>query len=291
MRFDEQAIELSPEEKLIVSEIDSRLLVLKLNKQFGAITNEYLKIADEIKSGVRTHPLLASGRVETARLQIWAMKECTEAIRRVWTSVWEQQGNVKTARFVRFVFKLISISIEHSRKAGISAINQLVHGERNRQLQLNRLEQAALNLRSETYQDLEVEARELEHEQRIAKVNPPAKSASAATRMLDGATSPAAENLKKRTRSKSRDQQTREELMLPVLKKGHDGVRYCLDMDRGRVPPLKRWIQQQWPGSYATAYRDPVWRKRLQDDKYKVRRRLVKAGRLTPPLALKAKSE
>jgi len=33
-------LELSPEEKLIVSEIDSRLLVLKLNKQFGAITNE-----------------------------------------------------------------------------------------------------------------------------------------------------------------------------------------------------------------------------------------------------------
>jgi hypothetical protein len=57
-----------------------------------------------------------------------------------------------------------------------------------------------------------------------------------------------------------------------ALQLGHEGLAYCRDVDRERPPIPPVWLGNGWPGSYAKAYSDPKWTKRIQDQKSKIQK-------------------
>jgi hypothetical protein len=60
-----------------------------------------------------------------------------------------------------------------------------------------------------------------------------------------------------------------------AIREGLEGIRYCKELDaEGAAPPTSWASDQLWPGKYAKAYQDPAWRKRIQDQKTKERRRM-----------------
>ena len=50
------------------------------------------------------------------------------------------------------------------------------------------------------------------------------------------------------------------------------GMDYCREVDRRRLTIPQTWKEDGWPGSYAKAYSDPKWAKRIQDQKSKLRK-------------------
>ena len=57
-----------------------------------------------------------------------------------------------------------------------------------------------------------------------------------------------------------------------ALQARDEGPKYCETVDRYRPPVSQSWIEDVWPGSYAKAYTQPKWAKRIQDQKSKFRR-------------------
>ena len=51
-----------------------------------------------------------------------------------------------------------------------------------------------------------------------------------------------------------------------------EGQKYCAALDDRRVPLPDRWREEGCPNTYVVAYRDPAWRKRIQDEKHRHRK-------------------
>jgi hypothetical protein len=55
-----------------------------------------------------------------------------------------------------------------------------------------------------------------------------------------------------------------------VIDRGLKGVPYCQELDHEGVTPKRKWIEDGCPNTYTTAYKDPKWRKRIQQEKWHV---------------------
>jgi len=53
---------------------------------------------------------------------------------------------------------------------------------------------------------------------------------------------------------------------------------YCRELHNAGATPSKKWISEGCPGTYPGAYMLPHWRKRIQDEKYRIRRKAERPG-------------
>ena len=66
----------------------------------------------------------------------------------------------------------------------------------------------------------------------------------------------------------------REQKIWDVIQRGFEGEPYCRELRNVGVKPCKSWITHDFPPSYLEAYREgEPWRKRIQDEKYRIRRK------------------
>jgi hypothetical protein len=56
-----------------------------------------------------------------------------------------------------------------------------------------------------------------------------------------------------------------------AIQSGLKGRKYCVALDERKVRLPENWIEEGCPGSYAQAYRETSWRKRIQDEKCRYR--------------------
>jgi hypothetical protein len=70
---------------------------------------------------------------------------------------------------------------------------------------------------------------------------------------------------------------TSEEKILEILKKGElRGIVYCHALELENIPPRMEWIKEGCPAAYPEAYKNPKWRKRIQDEKCRLSKFLPK---------------
>ncbi len=74
----------------------------------------------------------------------------------------------------------------------------------------------------------------------------------------------------KRVRKKSLTEA--EKVISEAIKDDRKGVRYCVYLDMNNIKPPKAW--ELCPQSYVKAYKSPLWRKRIQDQKSRVKRKM-----------------
>jgi hypothetical protein len=71
-------------------------------------------------------------------------------------------------------------------------------------------------------------------------------------------------------RSKLKGQ--REQLIRQISDAGHQGIKYCGEMDRREVQIPWEWRSNGCPATYVEAYKNQDWRKRIQDEKSRANR-------------------
>lgn len=72
-----------------------------------------------------------------------------------------------------------------------------------------------------------------------------------------------------------------EKKIWPVIQRGSKGPTYCRELENAGVRPRRTKFWKDCPGNYPAAYRDPYWRKRVQDEKSRIARK----GKLSKTLA------
>ncbi len=76
----------------------------------------------------------------------------------------------------------------------------------------------------------------------------------------------------KRVRKKSLTEA--EKVISKAIKEDLKAERYCAYLDINNIKPLKAWIDELCPQSYVKAYKNPLWRKRIHDQKSRVKRKM-----------------
>lgn len=70
----------------------------------------------------------------------------------------------------------------------------------------------------------------------------------------------------------------RKAVIFGVIQLGLKGPKYCAALDERKVRPPDRWIDEGCHSTYAQAYRDAGWRKRIQDEKCRYRKEYEKTS-------------
>lgn len=78
--------------------------------------------------------------------------------------------------------------------------------------------------------------------------------------------------------SKTKDQLFKTELIFGAIQAGLKGQKYCATLDSRRVRLPDQWIEEGCPDMYGKAYREPRWRKRIQDEKSRYREQYDKTS-------------
>jgi len=65
-----------------------------------------------------------------------------------------------------------------------------------------------------------------------------------------------------------------EKVISEAIKDNRKAERYCAYLDMNNIKPPKAWIDEFCPQSYVKAYKNPLWRKRIQDQKSRVKRKM-----------------
>jgi len=75
---------------------------------------------------------------------------------------------------------------------------------------------------------------------------------------------------KRSTRRSKPHLQKRRKMICEISDLLVEGPKYCAEMDKRSVPPPREWLDEGWPRSYSQAYKDTKWRKRINDEKYRM---------------------
>jgi hypothetical protein len=84
------------------------------------------------------------------------------------------------------------------------------------------------------------------------------------------------EKPKRVRRRKKSELPNREKKILEILKKAATegkllrGAVYCWTLEKSKIPPPQKWIDEGCPTTYPDAYKIAKWRKRIQDEKYRL---------------------
>jgi hypothetical protein len=66
----------------------------------------------------------------------------------------------------------------------------------------------------------------------------------------------------------------REQKIWRVAQQGSRGLQYCRELEAAHIKPRKKGVWKDCPASYPAAYQQgKPWRHRIQDEKYKIRRK------------------
>jgi hypothetical protein len=81
-----------------------------------------------------------------------------------------------------------------------------------------------------------------------------------------------------RARSRGHRLNTRERQIIAVIKTHPDakGPDYARELDRAGIEPPTVWIEEGCPRTYAEAYRNRKWATRIQNEKYRISRLMLK---------------
>jgi hypothetical protein len=71
--------------------------------------------------------------------------------------------------------------------------------------------------------------------------------------------------------NKSKAQLHKTGVIFGAIQSGLKAQKYCATLDDRRVPLPTQWIENECPSTYAQAYREAKWRKRIQDEKSRYR--------------------
>jgi len=80
----------------------------------------------------------------------------------------------------------------------------------------------------------------------------------------------------KRKANKTKAQLHRASVIYGAIQAGLTGQKYCTALDGRKLRPLEQWKDEGCPETYALAYRNTKWRKRLQDEKCRFREKYDK---------------
>ena len=73
---------------------------------------------------------------------------------------------------------------------------------------------------------------------------------------------------------KSAQLTNRERKMLEVIRRGSRGRLYCRELDNAGITPRRRGVWGEAPRTYVKTYdQGALWRHRIDDEKYKIRRK------------------
>jgi len=76
-----------------------------------------------------------------------------------------------------------------------------------------------------------------------------------------------------------------------VIQSGTKGPTYCRELHNAGATPPKEWISKDCPGTYPGAYNHGLpWTKRIQDEKYRIRRKAESAGLANYSLTSKSRA-
>jgi len=80
------------------------------------------------------------------------------------------------------------------------------------------------------------------------------------------------------TTKKTKIQINKMGVIFGALQSGLKAEKYCTLLDERLVRPPDHWIEEDCPPTYAQAYKDAKWRKRIQDEKCRYREQYEKAS-------------
>jgi hypothetical protein len=70
-------------------------------------------------------------------------------------------------------------------------------------------------------------------------------------------------------RKRSNLETRRDGIAFGALQGGLKGIKYCKHLDDWKMLPTEEWRTEGCPATYAAAYRDQTWRKKIQDQKHR----------------------
>ena len=85
--------------------------------------------------------------------------------------------------------------------------------------------------------------------------------------------------MKRASKQLSQAEKRRRQVIFGAIQAHLKGHKYCSELDLRRLPLPLAWKDQGCPDTYVQAYKDPIWRKRIQDEKCTLRERFDQ----TPP--------
>ncbi len=72
----------------------------------------------------------------------------------------------------------------------------------------------------------------------------------------------------------TRPEKKRREAILHAIQANDKGIKYCKTLDECRLSIPEAWAQDGCPTTYVEAYRNQKWRKRIQDEKSRYKRKI-----------------
>jgi len=74
----------------------------------------------------------------------------------------------------------------------------------------------------------------------------------------------------KRTAPSNAVDAKRYRVIREVAEMGYEGQKYCAALGQREIAVPFAWVKEGCPREYSKAYKEPKWRKRIQDEKYRI---------------------